>query len=227
MTSMKLRLIPPGEFLMGSTATEIQKLLTDAKPPEQFLLNAEGPQRSIRISSSYYMGTVEVTQAEYRRVMGVNPSDFSQTGKAVGKIGEIDTENAGFPVENVSWHDAVEFCQKLSSLPKERDAGRVYRLATEAQWEYACRAGSVTPFHTGDMLTEAAANFNLSLARPTQVGAYPANAFGLYDMHGNVFEWCQDSFAPDYRNLPSVDPLAETGDNRVVRGGNYAYRDRY
>jgi uncharacterized protein (TIGR03067 family) len=223
---MKLRLIPPGEFKMGSTAREIEALLAETKEAGKFLVNAQGPQRSVHISAPYYMGTFEVTQAEYVRVMGVNPSDFSKTGKASAKVEGIDTDR--FPVESVSWDDAVEFCRKLSDLPKEREAGRVYRLATEAQWEYACRAGTAGHYHTGDALKETDANFNLSLARPTQVGAFPANGFGLHDMHGNVYEWCQDWFAPDYRDLPAIDPSGpDTGDARVVRGGNYGYVHRY
>ncbi len=223
---MKLRLIPPGEFRMGSTAKEIEALLPDAKEWERFLVNAESPQRAVRISAAYYMGAYEVTQADYLRVTEASPSEFSRTGKHAAKVEGIDTDR--FPVEGVSWDDAVEFCRKLSELPAEKAAGRVYRLPTEAQWEYACRAGTVTAYHTGDALAEADANFDLKVGRPRPVGGSAANGFGLYDMHGNVFEWCHDRFAPDYRDAPAVDPDGPAqGNARVVRGGNYGYRARY
>ncbi len=183
---MRLRLIPPGEFQMGSTPKEIEAILAETKDAGKFLVNAQGPQRPVRISAPYYMGTFEVTQAEYQRVMGTNPSDFSPMGKSAAKVEGIDTGT--FPVENVSWDDAVEFCRRLSELPAEKAAGRTYRLATEAQWEYACRAGTTGHFHTGAALREADANYNAALGRPAPVGSYPANAFGLHDMHGNVFE---------------------------------------
>ena len=103
-------------------------------------LPGEGPQHQVRITKPFYMGIYEVTQEEYQRVMGVNPSEFSATGKGKAKVGGQETKR--FPVENVSWDDAVDFCRKLSDFPQEKAAGRTYRLPSEAQWEYACRAGS-------------------------------------------------------------------------------------
>ena len=120
---MKLVLIPRGTFMMGSLESEQGR-------------KQDETQHEVTISKDYYLGVHEVTQAQYEKVIGKNPSHFQ--GAIVGN------ENADLPVENVSWHDAVEFCKKLSELPEEKKAGRVYRLPTEAQWEYACRAGSKT-----------------------------------------------------------------------------------
>ena len=103
-------------------------------------LPGEGPQHRVRITKPFYLGMYVVTQDEYQRVMGTNPSEFSATGKQKDKVSGQDTKR--FPVENVSWDDAVEFCRKLSEMPEEKAAGRMYRLPSEAQWEYACRAGS-------------------------------------------------------------------------------------
>src|SRR5204863_6448340 len=135
----------------------------------------------------FHLGVYPVTQAQYEKVMGNNPSQFRP-----GKDG-LDT--ADFPVENISWQNAKDFCAKLSALPAEKSAGRVYRLPTEAEWEYACRAGTTTPFAFGKALSSDQANFNGTLPyggaakgphlnRPAKVGSYKPNAFGLYDMHG-------------------------------------------
>src|SRR5262249_5007346 len=141
-----------------------------------------------------------------------------------------DTRN--FPVENVSWHDAVAFCRKLSEREEEQKAGRVYHLPTEAEWEYACRGGARSPFHYGNALSSTQANFHgdyaygnaakgPSLERTTSVGSYDANAFGLYDMRGNVWEWCADWYGP-YPAKPVQDPTGPaTGAHRVVRGGSW------
>jgi formylglycine-generating enzyme required for sulfatase activity len=169
------------------------------------------------------MGLYPVTQRQYETVMGTNPSYYN-----AGKGGGTD-----FPVERVSWDDAVAFCAKLSALPAEKQAGRVYRLPTEAEWEYACRAGLPTPFPSGVVLTSREANFNGNypygiaskgpyLERTSKVGSYPPNPFGLYDMHGNVWEWCSDYYDRNYyRNSPRYDPRGPpTGTLRVVRGGS-------
>ena len=169
--------------------------------------------------------------------MGTNPSRFKS-------VAGQDTSR--FPVESVSWNDAVEFCKKLS----EKD-GVTYRLPTEAEWEYACRAGTTTTFHFGSMLNGDKANVNGSnpygtatkgpfLQRTTTVGLYPKNAFGLFDMHGNVWEWCEDVYdekAYASRSGTTTDPKATSGsESRVVRGGAWfnvsrstrsAYRNRY
>jgi formylglycine-generating enzyme required for sulfatase activity len=130
------------------------------------------------------MGVHEVTQAQYEQVMGVNPSQF---------------KGANNPVETVRWEDAVGFCRNLSELPAEKAAGRVYRLPTEAEWEYACRAGTTTNYSFGyndsDLGLYAWYAVN-SGGRTHPVGGKKPNSWGLYDMHGNVWEWCQDRFAP-------------------------------
>src|SRR5262249_35661117 len=142
------------------------------------------------------------------------------------------------PVEGVSWHAADDFCRRLSELPAEKAAGRVYRLPTEAEWEHACRAGTTTPFFFGATLSRQQACYDGHypydgsprgnfLNRTTPVGSFPPNAFGLYDMHGNVWEWCSDwaewSHHNDHdpeRTYPAVDPAGPpTGTRKVLRGG--------
>ncbi len=217
---MKLVLIPAGEFLMGSPDSD-----KDALPDEK-------PQQCVRITKPFYMGVYEVTQEEYEKVMGVKGSFFSPAGPGKDKVKGLDTRR--FPAEQVRWHDAVEFCRRLSALAAEKKAGRVYRLPTEAEWEYACRAGTKTAFHFGNSLSSRQANFNGNhphggavkgpfLVRTTEVGSYPANAFGLYDMHGNVWEWCADWYGVGYyKNSPVDDPPGpKTGSARVIRGGEW------
>jgi formylglycine-generating enzyme required for sulfatase activity len=153
--------------------------------------------------------------------MGANPSWFSPTGDGRGSVAVRDTRP--FPVENVSYLDALDFCRRLSRLPAERRAGRAYRLPTEAEWEYACRAGVwSTPYHFGPDLDPARANFK-SFGRPVPVGSYDPNAWGLFDMHGNVWEWCADWFdAAWYRHSQAEDPPGPaTGQRRVLRGGGW------
>ena len=181
---MKLLLIPVGKFARGS-------------PPEEAGRSAdEGPVREIEISQPFYLAAHEVTQGQFERVTGRNPSWFRPDGEGRAAVKDLATQQ--FPVESVSWSDADEFCRRLSELPEEKAAGRVYRLPTEAEWEYACRAGSADP-----VLTPKQANIDTrdktSLQRPAPVGSYPPNAWGLFDMHGNVFEWCSDWYdAGDY-----------------------------
>ena len=183
------------------------------------------------ISRPFHMGLYEVTQGEYEKVMGTNPSYFSHAGDGAGSVAGIDTNK--FPVESVSWTDALEFCRKLSKLPEEQKAGRQYRLPTEAEWEYACRAGTTTPFHFGSVNNGREANIDGSypfgtttkgpyLKRPTTVGSYAPNAFGLHDMHGNVWEWCQDYFDEKYyAKHVETDPKGPSSGNQfvVMRGG--------
>lgn len=207
---MKLILIPPGEFMMGSPVSEANRS------------SDETPHR-VRINKPYYLGVWEVTHGEYERVMGTKPSRFKTVSRQ-------DTNR--FPVEQVSWEDAVEFCRKLSALLPEQSSGRVYRLPTEAEWEYACRAGTTTPFHFGSELNGGEANCDGNhpygtgtkgpyLARPTTVGSYGANSFGLCDMHGNVWEWCSDWYG-DYAVTSVDDPQGPAvGSGRVVRGGSW------
>ena len=217
---MKLVLIPSGEFLMGSPDSEKDRT------------RAEGPQHKVKITNPFYMGVYEVTQHEYEKVMGRNPSFFSKTSGGKPNVGEIDTSD--FPVEQVSWAEANEFCQRLSGRLGE--ASGVYRLPTEAEWEYAARAGSQTAFPWGDSLNGTEANCNGSkpygtsikgpfLGRTARKGSYAANPFGLHDMIGNVFEWCSDWYDNAYyAQSPSNDPRGpDTGSLRVTRGGDWNF----
>jgi formylglycine-generating enzyme required for sulfatase activity len=185
----------------------------------------------VEITQPFALGVFPVTQDEYRRIMGTDPSCFAEPGTP-------DTKTRGrLPVERVSWDDACEFCQRLSALPAEKAAGRLYRLPTEAEWEYACRAGTTSALAFGPSLTPADANFDGRsshggkdaagfVGSTTPVGSFRPNAWGLYDMHGNLWEWCADWFSPDYyRQSPPRDPLgAAAGFARVLRGGSWRSR---
>jgi formylglycine-generating enzyme required for sulfatase activity len=212
-----LVVIPAGSFVMGSPASE----------PARW---SDETQHTVTLTKGFCMGKFEVTQAEYLAVMGNNPS--------------YCTGDLSRPVERVSWHDATNYCAQLTA--RERSAGRlparyVYRLPTESEWEYACRVGTTTAFHYGAALRSGMANFDghyeyppcggstvycvnpsgIYLARTTSVGSYAPNAWGLYDMHGNVLEWCQDWYGV-YPSGSVSDPQgAPTGSDRVVRGGNW------
>jgi formylglycine-generating enzyme required for sulfatase activity len=211
---MKLVRIPVGKFQMGS-------------PNEEYYRSADETRHEVAITKPFYLGVYEVTQGEYEKVMGTNPSFFAKSGGGSERVKGKDT--AAYPVERVSWLDAVEFCKKLSA--KEN---RTYRLPTEAEWEYACRAETKTVFHTGNDFNSNLANINgLSYSsygkeesgpfhRSTvKGGEYKANAFGLFDMHGNVQEWCSDWYSEDYyKNSAKNDPQGpEKGAERVLRGG--------
>lgn len=204
---MRFAQIPPGEFLMG------------APDDEEGSLDNERPRRPVTIAESFWMGVYPVTQGEYRKVLRRWSEYFKK--RYVG----LDTMR--FPAEMIDWEDAVEFCRLLSE--KESSDGWSYRLPSEAEWEYACRAGTTTAFHYGNSLSSKQANFNgkcpygdaekgPNLRRMTEVGSYQPNAFGLYDMHGNVSEWCGDWFG-DYSEQPQVDPSGPiSGERRVTRG---------
>ena len=164
----------------------------------------------VTLTKPFEIGVYEVTQEQYKKVMGTNPSDFS------------GPQN---PVENVSWDDAVDFCGKLSALPGEESAGYVYRLPTEAEWEYACRAGTTTEYSFGDSDSLGDyAWYDTNSGKTTHpVGQKHPNAWGLYDMHGNVWEWCQDCHA-DYPSGSVADPTGpSSGSFRVARGGSWFY----
>jgi formylglycine-generating enzyme required for sulfatase activity len=224
---MKLVLIPPGEFDMGSGPEEMAWAIEKCtKPGESRWLfdrvRGETPRHRVGISRAFHLGACEVTQAEYLRVMGDNPSSFSAKGKDSRKVVGQDTSR--HPVEMVSWEEAAEFCRRLSALPKEVAARRVYRLPTEAEWEHACRAGSTGKWCFGDVpakLGEYAWFSGNSGGMTHPVGQKKPNAWGLYDMHGNVWEWCSDWFGQDfYAHSPPRDPIGlPAGFDHVVRGG--------
>ena len=199
---MKLRLIPAGEFMMGSPGTESGR-------------GANETQHRVSITKPFYLGVTEVTQEQYQKVMGTNPSYFK------------GPQN---PVETVSWADAVEFCGKLSALPAEKTAGHVYRLPTEAEWEYACRSGTTTAYGFGDdasRLGDYGWFRSNSDSKTHPVGEKKPNAWGLYDMHGSVWEWCQDRYG-EYPSGSATDPTGATsGSDRVLRGGSWNYYARY
>jgi eukaryotic-like serine/threonine-protein kinase len=193
--------IPGGTFMMGSPATESKRR------------DNESPQHQVTVPN-FFMGKYPVTQAQYQVIMGNNPARF---------------QGANRPVERVSWNDAVEFCQKLS-----QKTGKTYRLPSEAEWEYACRAGTTTPFYFGETITTDLANYDINhiyasppkgvfRAETTEVGKFPPNAFGLYDMHGNVWEWCQDSWHDNYNNTPTDGSAWINNDNKIklLRGGSW------
>ena len=208
--------IPGGTFWMGSPSSELQR---DGD---------ESPQHQVTVRP-FFMGKVAVTQAQWKAVSSLSkvtldlqsdPSHFKGSDR---------------PVELVSWHHAVEFCDRLS-----QKTGKSYRLPSEAEWEYACRAGTTTPFHFGEMISTDLANYAGDYAygsgvkgqyrqQTTQVGSFPPNAFGLYDMHGNVWEWCSDRSHETYEGAP-IDGSAWTDGNsefRLLRGGSWGNNPWY
>ena len=240
---MEFVLIPPGEFTMGSSPAEIAEAVQafgtaeDQTWPDFF--RSEAPQHTVRLTQPFYLGVYEVTQGEYEQVLGKqrNASCFAPLG--FGKDQVVGGDSTRNPVEMVNWYDAAEFSAKLSEkeslkpfYQREGEAvtpleGTGYRLPTEAQWEFACRAGTTTKYWTGttDQDLERAGWFNVnSDGRTHAVGELAPNPFGLYDMHGNVEEWCQDHYAAYSETLaenPSV--TSTTEDRRVTRGGFWTF----
>lgn len=224
---MKLVLIPKGTFQMGS-------------PPGEEGSQDDERQHEVTLTQDYYLGAFEVTQAQYEKVMGNNPSWFQgdrvaqripakkhpQTGRTIEDERIIPVDFSNHPVERVSWEDAVEFCKKLSKLPEEKAAGRVYRLPTEAEWEYACRAGSKTAYSFGESAESPGdyAWFGRNSNNQTRpVGEKKPNAWGLYDMHGNVWEWCSDWYDKYPKGAVSDPTGPREVSSRVYRGGSWDF----
>ncbi len=187
---MNLVVVPAGKFRFGSSPVQ------EGEPSS--LTNSE---ESV-ILRPFLVGRFEVTQDEYLRVMNRSPSYFSQNGQGNYRLADLDTRQ--HPVDSVSWHDAVEFCEALNHIPAEQAAGWSYRLPTEVEWEYASRATTSTAYHSGSQLSPGDANVDfrtdqelggspLYLGRTEKVGQYPPNLWGLFDCHGNVSEWCHPS----------------------------------
>ncbi len=194
---MKFAVIPPGEFMMGSAG----RLSRDGGADETL--------HKVTLTQPFQMGMHEVTQEQYQKVMGTNPSEFK------------GPQN---PVEMVSWNDAVEFCRKLSALPAEKSSGYVYHLPTEAGWAYACRSGTKSAYISGDAnsgLGDYAWYDKNSGGTTHPVGQKKSNAWGLYDMSGNVSEFCQD-WHGDYPTGSVTNPTGpSSGSLRMSRGGNW------
>ena len=212
---MKLVLIPAGKFLMGSkfSAAEVARRYRRFGGQEAHY-TCEHPLGEVTISKPFYMGIYEVTKAQFREVTGAGPWD----GKVCAKSGTGNVAN------HISWDDASKFCEMLS-----KTTGRQVALPTEAQWEYACRAGSKTAFCFGDDESKlgayawyAANTLGKSEPYPHTAGQKTPNLWGLYDMHGNAWEWCRDWYAESYENAKNIDPenTEETG-HRVLRGGEW------
>ena len=230
-------LIPPGEYEMGLTQEQVDKNTGELSPRVPNVTDC--PRHRVRVTKAFYLATVEVTQSAYQAVMGSNPSHYSASGPGKDAISGLDA--ARLPVESLTAADAEEFCRKLSELADEAQRGRNYRLPTEAEWEYSCRAGTTTLFWTGDKRSslQGAANLaDLSLqkqgtgshppeawddtfAMTAPVGSFQPNPFGLFDMHGNVWEWCADWYAADYYPSGPTDnpPGPSFGQIKVARGG--------
>ena len=195
-TGMKFARIEPDVFIMGSPSDEVDR--KDAEAPHV-----------VTITQPFYLGVYEVTQVEYEKVMGSNPSK---------------EKSPNLPVDHITWHDAVAFCEKLSATDPKFD----YRLPTEAEWEYACRAGTRTRHYWGEdsdrsQIGDYAFYKANGDGKTHEVGQKRPNPWGLYDMNGNVWEWCQDWMAP-YDPAQKLDPKGPSaGDQKVCRGGCWAY----
>ncbi len=242
-TAMQFTIIEAGEFSMGS-------------PPREPYQRADESMHEVQISQTFLIGAHEVTQSEYQAVMGYNPSWHHAQGKGQAKVAGMNTDR--FPVENVTWYDAIQFCNTMSKkdgLPSYYEmegveklgnsisiarvkilGGSGYCLPTEAEWEYACRAGTRSMYHYGNRNTGKEANIKAtvstgyggsfeawkSLNRTTTTGSYPANSWRCLDMHGNVAEWCEDWYENNLGVKDQRDPQGpKFGEHRVIRGGSY------
>jgi formylglycine-generating enzyme required for sulfatase activity len=205
--------IPNGTFTMGSPADEAEREAN------------EGPQQEVNVNA-FLMGRYPITQTQWQAVAKLpKVKDDLPPAPAPSYF-----KGANYPVERVTWHQAVEFCARLS-----KHSGREYRLPSEAEWEYACRAKTTTPFHFGPTLTTDLANYNGNYTygsgpkgvyreKTSAVGSFPPNAFGLCDMHGNVWEWCLDHWYDNYQGAPTDGTAWVTGgdaDLRLLRGGSW------
>jgi formylglycine-generating enzyme required for sulfatase activity len=203
---MKFVWIPPGTFMMGSPGSEKGR-------------GDDEHHRKLTIRKGFYMSAHLVTQEQWQAVLGENPSEFK---------GEKN-----LPVDSVSWNDCQEFLKKLKGKDK-----KAYRLPTEAEWEYACRSGTTTPFHFGATLSTDKANYNgnfvygkgvkgIHREKTTPVGSFPANAWGLHDMHGNLWQWCND-WHGGYSAKDLTDPQGpKSGKERILRGGSWGSHPVY
>jgi len=217
---MDLVYIPPGEFMMGSTDSEISEALYEAKNANKISarewFSIEAPKHKVNITNGFWMGKFEITQKQWELIMGNNPSDYKDCGG-----GEC-------PVEQVSWYDVQAFLKKLNA----NDSQYIYRLPTEAEWEYACRAGTTTTFAFGNTLSSKQARFDGRFPwsgaekgdftkKTASVGSFQPNAWGLYDMHGNVWEWVEDWYG-QYTEDELTNPTGpKSGEYKVIRGGSW------
>ena len=216
--------IPGGQFMMGS--------------PEGEGDDSEKPQHKVTVEP-FFMGKYPVTQKQWKAISKRSASRRASLTKVKRdlELNRSRFKGDNLPVENVSWEDAVEFCARLSN-----QTGREYRLPSEAEWEYACRAGTITPFHFGETITGELANYNgrytyanepegVYRGEPIPVGSFPPNAFGLYDMHGNFWEWCEDDWHDNYENenAPTNGSawFSEASSNKVIRGGSWSNNPHY
>jgi formylglycine-generating enzyme len=200
---MEMLWCKPGTFTMGSPKSEKHR-------------DEDETQHTVTLTQGYWLGKYEVTQSQWKAIMGAR--------RQLILVGE---EGANFPVTRIYWDRATSFCKKLTE--RERKAGRLptgyaYQLPTEAQWEYACRAGTKTAYSFGDAITEKQANFHVGKIRGTiVVGTFPANPWGFHNMHGNVWEWCSDWYGK-YPTGTLTGPTGPTsGSSRVIRGGSWHF----
>ncbi|AVQ70952.1 hypothetical protein B5D77_06090 [Microcystis sp. MC19] len=223
---IRMMYIPQGEFWMGTEDEEIERLV---KKFDSKVFTRERPQHLVKVPA-FYMSQTPITQAQWRAIAATAKIDIDLETNPSSFIGDE------LPVERVNWYQATEFCKRLS-----RETKREYRLPSEAEWEYACRAGTKTPFHFGETITGELANYNAGYTyageakgeyrqQTTPVGQFPPNAFGLYDMHGNVWEWCADTWHDNYDGAPTDGSawIENGNDNRSpLRGVSWYYYPYY